>query len=233
MEYQYSKKFFIGYGDVDSQNHCKLSKIIELLQNAATMHSKVLGYGTKGMMDLKQAWLMLGWHVKILKYPVADMDVEITTWCRTMKGVEAKRGYEVLDENGETLIIADSSWALFDLVSQKLIRVPQDMVEAYNSIDRDPFDGIKSEKLHDNDINQAEFKVKVGKRDIDTNHHMNNAKYMEYAMEVLPEDRVITEFENAYKKQIPYGEEITVSYGDDMCRIKNEKGEVCFILKIK
>jgi len=233
MDYQYTKKFFIGYSDVDSNNRCKLSKIVDLLQNTATLHSKSVGYGTKEMMELKQAWLMLGWHVRILKYPEADMDVEVRTWSRGIKGVEAKRGYEVLNEEGEVLMIADSSWALFDLEAQKLIRAPEEMINAYGAIECNPFEGEKIERLRDNQISEIETKIKIGKRDIDTNHHMNNAKYMEYAMEVLPENIVITEFENAYRKQIAYGEEIKISYGEGICRIQNEKEEACFLLKIK
>lgn len=232
MKYQYAKKFFIGYSDVDSNNHCRLSKIVDLLQNTATLHSKAVGYGTKAMMDLKQAWLMLGWHVRILKYPEADMDVEVRTWSRGIKGVEAKRGYEILNEKGEVLIIADSSWALFDLVTQKLIRAPQEMINAYGAINSNPFEGETIERIHDNQVNEIELQVNVGKRDIDTNHHMNNARYMEYVMEVLPEDTIVMEFKSAYRKQVGYGEEINISYGDGICRIKNEKGEICFLLRI-
>ena len=233
MDYQYSKKFFIGYSDVDKNNKCKLVKIVDLLQNTATLHSKSVGYGTKEMMQLKQAWLMLGWKVRILKYPEADMDVEVRTWSRGIKGVEAKRGYEIYSEEGELLIIADSSWALFDLEAQKLIRAPEEMIAAYNSIDRDPFNGEKMERVRDNDIIENEILIPVGKRDIDTNNHMNNSKYMEYIVEVLPEEFEIMEFECAYKKQIVYGDTMKISYGSGMCRIKNSNDELAFMIKIK
>lgn len=233
MDYQYAKKFFIGYSDVDSQNRCKLSKIVDLLQNTATLHSKAVGYGTKKMMELKQAWLMLGWRVRILKYPEADMDVEVKTWSRGIKGVEARRGYEVTNEAGEIMIVADSSWALYDLVTQKLMKAPEEMIQAYGAIERNPFEAELVERLRDNQITEIETQIKVGRRDIDTNHHMNNARYMEYAMEVLPEEIEILEFENCYRKQIGYGETIKISYGDGICRIQNEKGETCFLLRIK
>lgn len=233
MEYQYSKKFFIGYSDVDKNNKCKLSKIVDLLQNTATMHSKSLGYGTKEMMNLKQAWLMLGWKVRILKYPEADMDVEVRTWSRGIKSIEAKRGYEIYSEDGELLIVADSNWALFDLEKQKLSRAPEEMKEAYGAIEIDPFEGEKTERLKDNEVIENEVCITVGKRDIDTNNHMNNSKYMDYIVEVLPENKEIYEFENAYKKQVKYGEEIKMSYGDGIARIKNTDNENVFLLKIK
>jgi acyl-ACP thioesterase len=148
---------------VDSNNRCKLSKIVDMLQNAATLHSKSIGYGTKEMMELKQAWLMLGWHVRILKYPEADMDVEVRTWSRGLKGVEAKRGYEVVNEKDEVLLIADSTWTLFDLESQKLIRAPEEMINAYSALERNPFEGEKSERVRDNQLYEQEVKIKVGK----------------------------------------------------------------------
>lgn len=233
MDYQYSKKFFIGYSDVDRNDKCKLCKIVDLLQNTATLHSKSVGFGTIEMMKRKQAWLMLGWKVKILKYPEADMDVEVRTWNRGIKGVEAKRAYEIVSDEGETLIIADSSWALFDLENQKLIRVQDDMLNAYIPIDRNPFEDVKTEKLKDNDIVEQEITMQVGKRDIDTNNHMNNSKYIEYIMEVIPDDLKVTSFESAYRKQVALGEQIKISYGDGICRIKNSNDELVFLLKIQ
>lgn len=233
MEYQYAKKFFIGYSDVDKNDKCKLCKIVDLLQNTATMHSKSVGYGTKTMMELKQAWLMLGWKVKILKYPEADMDVEVRTWSRGIKGVEAKRGYEIYSEDGELLVIADSSWALFDLEAQKLIRAPEEMINAYGTLNKNPFSDEKSERLRDNDIIESEIEMIVGKRDIDTNNHMNNSKYMEYIVEVLPDNIEISEFECIYRKQVIYGEKIKISYGDGICRIKNSNDEIAFLVKFK
>ncbi len=47
MDYQCSKKFYVGYSDVDSNDRCRLSKILDLCQNVATIHSDGLGYGTK------------------------------------------------------------------------------------------------------------------------------------------------------------------------------------------
>lgn len=233
MEYQYAKKFFIGYSDVDKHDKCKLCKIVDLLQNTATMHSKSVGYGTKAMMELKQAWLMLGWKVRIIKYPEADMDVEVRTWSRGIKGVEAKRGYEIYSESGELLVVADSSWALFDLEAKKLIRAPEEMINAYGALDKNPFEGEKVERLRDNDMVETEFEITVGKRDIDTNNHMNNSKYLEYVIEVLPDNLGVSEFECIYRKQVTYGEKIKISYGEGFSRIKNSNDELSFLIKVK
>jgi len=231
MNYQCSKNFYVGYSDVDSKDKCRLSRILDLCQNIATIHSETLGYGTKGMMNLGWAWLVTSMKIRIFKYPVADKEVECRTWSRGLKGVTAKRDYEILNDKGEVLIIGDSSWALFDLKEQKLIRVPEEMQNAYSKLDRAVFEGEEQTRIKDNDVVEIEKEFVIGKRDIDTNHHMNNARYFDLISEVLPDDYEVHEFECAYKKQVKYQEKVKVSYGENYARIKNELGETCFFVK--
>ena len=231
MDYQYSKKFYVGYSDVDSNNKCRLSKILDLCQNIATIHSDGLGFGTKGMMERNMAWLVTGLKVRILKYPIADREVECRTWSRGLKGVLAGRDYEIYDLDGNLLVLADSQWALFDLINQRLTRVTEEMKNAYGSLDRYVFEGEEKIHLIDNDVIEIEKEFEIGKRDIDTNHHLNNARYFDLISEVLPDNYEVNQFECAYKKQIKYLEKIKVSYGENFARIKNELGETCFIVK--
>ncbi len=228
MEYQCAKKFYVGYSDVDSNDKCRLSKILDYLQNVATIHSESLGYGTKAMMDLKQAWLVTSMKVRIFKYPVADKEIECRTWSRGLKGVTAKRDYEVFSEDGEKLFIGSSNWALFDLENQKLMRVPEEMQNAYSKLDKEVFEGEETGKAKDNDVIETEKVFEIGKRDIDTNHHLNNARYFDLISEVLPDDLKVKGFECFYKKQIMYKEIVYISYGEGCARIKNEAGETCF-----
>ena len=231
MEYQLSRKYYVGYSDVDCTNKCRLSKILDFLQNTAVMHGELVNFGTAGMMAQQKAWIVIGMKVRIFNYPVADREIEVRTWSRGIKGIGAKRAYEMLDENENTLLIADSSWALYDLKAQKIISADDEMVKAYGKIDRDPFEGEKANKVRDNNTIEKEIIMNVEKRDIDTNYHVNNARYFDYIMEVLPDNFEFETFECAYKKQIKYGEKIKISYGDKIARIKNEQDETCFIIE--
>ncbi len=183
------------------------------------------------MMDRNQAWLVTGMKIRILKYPIADREVECRTWSRGLKGVSARRGYEILDTDGNTLVIGDSTWALFDLKEQKLMRVPEEMEKAYSLIDRYVFEGEEEKRVRDNEVVEIEKEFEIGKRDIDTNHHMNNARYFDLIEEVLPDDYVVNQLECFYKKQVKYKEKVKVSFGEDFARIKNEAGETCFYVK--
>lgn len=231
MDYHYSHPYLMGYSDVDKDNRMKLSRMIDLLQDVATWHSKGIGYGTEEMMELKLGWLLLAWKIKILSYPKADTKIEIRTWSRGMKGLHACRDYEILDEAGNTCVLATSTWVLFDLAAQRIIRPPEEMMKKYGAIERKALEEDIS-KIKEEAIDGTKTEIVIGKRDIDTNGHTNNARYMEFMMEVLPEDFVIHELEIHYKKQTRYGEKLYLTFDGETCTMKTEDGETHVIAKI-
>ena len=78
------------------------------------------------------------------------------------------------------------------------------------------------------------FKYKIQRRDIDTNGHVNNLHYIDYALETLPEDVYsYHEFDNIeinFKKEIKYGDVINCyySYEDNkhVITIKSEDNSI-------
>ena len=230
LQYHFSQKFFIGYSDVDRNNNLRLSRLIDLLQNVATMHSKSIGYGTSEMMELGLGWLALAWKVEIIEYPKADTFVEVRTWSKAPKGLHTFRDYEIFDEAGNLMIKAASSWVLYDLNNKKLLKTLPEM--KYGVIDRDALDEPISKHLAEDIEDGISAEVVIGKRDIDTNGHVNNAKYLEYLMEVLPEDFLVREMEIHYKKQTMFGEKLIVLSDGKTCIMKNEDGEVKVVVKV-
>ncbi|MBQ9267083.1 MAG: hypothetical protein IJ217_02220 [Clostridia bacterium] len=231
MDYHYSQKYYIGYSDVDRNNRLKLSKILDLLQNAATGHSHMIGYGAQRMIELGMGWLVLAWKVKILDYPKSDTYVEVRTWSRGTKGIRAYRDLEILDENGKTLILASSHWVLYNLIEKKLMKMLPEMQEGYGALEREALDTPIAKSLEE--ITEGvKQEIVIGKRDLDTNGHVNNARYADFILEVLPDDFVVNEFEIHYKKQTMYGEKLTVIFDGTTCVMKNEEGETKIIAKI-
>lgn len=235
MEYHFSQKFFIGYSDVDRNNRIKLSKLVDLLQNTATGHSKTVGYGTEEMMKRKQGWLVLAWKIKVIKYPVADMYVEVRTWSKKPKGLHAYRDFEIVDESGNVMVLAMSSWVLYDLESKRPTRTSAEMLEKYGEIDRNSLEEGFTKIVIDDEgtLSNEQAEIVVGKRDIDTNGHTNNAKYLDFMMEVFPDDLKIEEIELEYKKQVMYAEKLLVTFDGKFCTIKNENDEIVTIARLE
>lgn len=159
------------------------------------------------------------------------------TWSRGSKGLHAYRGFEILNENGEILVIADSSWVLYDNKDKKIIKPLGDM--KYGIIERKMFDDAKVKIDIPLKINN-EIKYIVQRRDIDTNNHTNNVRYSDFILESIPEEvyekKQIHCFEMIYKKQTFYEEELTISTtkleeNTYATVIRNEEGEICTICR--
>ena len=241
MDYHFKYRFLVGYGEVDAHNKMRLSSLLNYLQDVATMHSKTLGYGTKECLELGIGWLLLSWHLKMYSYPEGDSTIEIRTWSRGIKGIHARRAYEILDEEGNLIAEADSIWALVDINARKPIRPLPGMAEAYSAIDRMPFENEKV-RIAEPEIVDSKISLKVQRRDIDTNRHCNNTKYIEYAIEAIPEslydEKHIEELEIVYKKQVVYDETIEVTFSEisnDECinQVIKDDGEVATLIKTK
>lgn len=239
MDYHYKHDFLVGYGEVDEYNCLRISSLLNFLQDVATMHSKTLGYGTSECMELGIGWLLLSWHLKMYAYPKGDTNIEIRTWSRGIERIHARRAYEIFDEEGNLVAEADSIWALVDIKERRPIRPLPGMAEKYSAIDRKPFENEKVRISEPEKIDSA-LLLKVQRRDIDTNRHCNNTKYIEYAIEAIPQEvydkKHIEEMEIVYKKQVVYQDDIKVtctktSENEFINMIKNESGEVTTIIK--
>lgn len=241
MDYHYKQIFLVGYGEVDEHNYLKISSLLNFLQDIATMHSKTLGYGTSECMEMGIGWLLMSWHLKMYTYPKGDTNIEIRTWSRGIKRIHAGRAYEFYDEDGKLLGEADSVWALANVRERKLIRPSQEMVEVYKAIERMPFENEKV-KIQEPQTIDNQIKLKVQRRDIDTNMHCNNTKYIEYALEAIPEEvylnKHIEEMEIVYAKQLVYNDEIIVtntkiSEDEYTNKILNNSNEVATLIHTK
>lgn len=78
-------------------------------------------------------------------------------------------------------------------------------------------------------MHQNRFKVRYG--DIDSNMHVNNVRYVEWAIESLPLEIVLNyelkELSVIFEKECRYGAEISASY-----EIKENEDEVLILHKI-
>ena len=131
-----------------------------------------------------------------------------------MDGFLSDRDFRIF--SGDQLIAkAASRWCLVSTHTGRVTRVTETIRSAYAL---DPL-AMFSDNLHTNgksDETAVEsFSCTVGRRDIDTNHHVNNLHYLDYALEALPQelfDHVPDTLEIVYRKQILLGTPIRCLY---------------------
>jgi acyl-ACP thioesterase len=206
----------------------------------AGIHASKCGQGT-GQIDT--AWVLTGYKVEILKRPEYGDTVNVITWAREIKGITSCREFEIKSKEGEVLVVAVSNWAHVNIADKKLVKVSDEVADAYGlEPDKTNFEISKLKRINELDNYEYVKEYEVDWDWIDCNHHMNNTYYAVVSEMTLPEEiKIKNEYsglEIMYKKEIKYKDKIKCMYGQTedayVVTIKNEDlSELHAIVKLK
>ncbi len=211
-------KMNVRFLDVDKDNFLTTKGFITYLQEAAGNHSDCLGYGLTDTEKYNLSWIISNWKLKIFDRPKSGTALTIKTWARNLVRFYSYRDFEVYDDNNKLLAIASSKWILINTKTKSVTRIPDDMINSYLPEDFSVFDEALNEK-YKGQISDICYEYQIQRRDIDTNNHVNNLFYLDFALEALPENIYsninFNNVEILYKKEILYKDKIKCFYSYD------------------
>lgn len=222
------------YTDVGSDNKLTLKALVATLQQAAISHSEQAGYGVSTIDKTHLAWLLLDWKVQVISYPHSNEILTVKTWPRVFDKLYSYRDFEVFDSKNNLVAIASSKWFAIDTESKKIRKLTPEIIEAYGEpVTKCVFENAFNEKLKVPEDLKLNFNYEIQRRDIDTNEHVNNLNYIDFALETLDEEiynnTVFHNLEVIYKKEIKLHEKINCYYSFEsdkhVVTIKSEDNE--------
>lgn len=187
----YSFESRVRYSEVGENFELKVTSLVDYLQDCSTFHSEQVGLGPRHVAEVGYAWLLSAWQIEIRELPSFGDEIRVSTWATSFKGLRANRNFTICradDERGEEpLVLADSSWFMFDANAGRPVRATRSEYEAYLSDDA-PLDLPPTPKiLRATAEGVATAPVVVTASHIDTNHHVNNAQYVSLGLAAMGE----------------------------------------------
>ena len=163
---------------------------------------------------------------------------EITTgtWASGFKAMYGYRNFVIRDQKGADLIRAASTWVYMNIETERPERVPAEAVAVYGEEPPLPMEQVGRKILIPKEMTEyPEFPVR--KAQIDTNGHVNNARYIEMAEEWLPASSDIRKVRVAYQHAARCGDIIVPA----VCReadvstvvLKGKSGQVYAVLEAR
>lgn len=197
----------IRYSEADEYGKLTLTGIMNYLQDCSTFQSEDIGLGISYLTEHHQAWWLSSWQIVIDRYPALGEEVVIGTWPYDFKGFYGYRNFTICDPAGNYLVRANSVWFLFDTELGRPVKVKEENIRGYGRGDEKR---LEMEYAPRKITVPAEYEeaecVTIAKHHIDTNHHVNNAQYVEIAREVLPSEIEVGELRVEYKKAAVCGD---------------------------
>ena len=223
----YNFTYDTRYGDYKNFDVLKMGAVLDIIQDIAIKDSTYRGYGIHEMRKMSMAWLLQGIKLHIDEDINTISPVKASTAVRSLRGVSAERGC-ILEQDGKVVARSIAHWFLYDVDTNRICKVPEEMQNVYEIYDFDDF--YKYKKLATCDVSDVAYTVKVANKDIDTNKHLNNQKGAEMLMDALPYEFTFNELEIIYKKPAYLGDtlEACIKELEDGYYVHLQKdGDIC------
>ncbi|MCW9706830.1 acyl-[acyl-carrier-protein] thioesterase [Fodinibius salsisoli] len=188
----FEEQFKIRASEIGPNQKATLPAICNLLQEIAGNHARQLSFDITDLRKEQLTWVLHQLHVKIDRFPEWRETVTIKTWPSGGDGIRAYRDFLILDEKKHVIGSSLSYWLILDLTSRRPHRIPKKI------LDRVPDDTehvlpITKEKFPELHDIHATRQFNVRKTDLDLNNHVNNVRYIEWALSNLAEEENISE----------------------------------------
>lgn len=210
----FTKKYEIHYYEVDYKLRCKLSSIIDFICDVGTHQSESVGGGIEYCTNNNCAWVFYKYDIKMYRYPRFGEIISLSTTPVGFKKFYGLRKYVIRDDKNEIIGEALALFFLINIEKRRPMRIQKEQYDFYG-VDGDVDYDISMDKLERVEEEQYSKQFDIRYSDIDSNKHVNNVKYVEWAMEAVPIE-VINDYQLArikvtFEKETTYGERVSSS----------------------
>lgn len=209
----YSFNSRVRYSEVNKDGRLKLVSLLDYFQDCSTFHSEDVGMGTEYLAGQGLAWVLNFWQIDVERYPQLCERITIETNPYEFKGCLGFRNFDMLDEQGNRIAVANTLWTLLNINSMRPAKPTEEMLQAYSLSPKLPMEYL-SRKIPVEGEGERLEAVLVRKHHLDTNYHMNNGQYVAVAADLLPENFEVSRLMVSYHKSAVLGDRLCpVIYG--------------------
>lgn len=184
---KYQEEFKIRASEVDFDQKATLPAICNLLQEVAGNHAQQLQFDITDLQKDELTWVLHRLCVKMDRFPDWRETITIETWPSSGDGLRAYRDFLISDSDGNIIGKCLSYWLMMNIESRRPTRIPDKILEiAPQNIEH----VLPITSFDVPDIRNADYSelFDVRKTDLDLNRHVNNVRYIEWALSCLPEN---------------------------------------------
>lgn len=195
----------VRYSETDADGNMTWLALMDYFQDCSVFHSESVGLGMDVWEKTHQSWILSSWQICLNRMPKMAEKITTQTWAYGMKGFYGYRNFSMNDESGARVAYANSIWVLMDTERMIPARVPEEMAQAYGIEPQLPMNCSERKIVLPNQYKTKDSLV-VPSYFIDSNHHMNNSRYVQVALEYVPEQFAVAEVRVEYRKAAKYGD---------------------------
>lgn len=182
----WTEQIRIRASDVTPDGTASVLSLARYFQEAAGHHADALGVSMQDLLASDRAWVLAWLQMDVDQLPTWEDTVTIETWPSGLEGLRATREF-VMRGNDRRLCRGTSTWLVIDTECRRPVRPPASLHDIELPDRPAPLDQDRDDlPLPDGVDRDRTFTVRY--HDLDLNRHVNNVRYLEWALETLPHE---------------------------------------------
>lgn len=173
----------ITYQESDFVGHYRLANLFSTLSNLATKNAVQTGIWQEEL-ESKYGWILVKQTIKLDRPIKINEEITFSTRAGKSSRVKFTRLYDIFDSAGACIGGVYSTWTLIDIHKRKIIR-PETVGVNIPKIEEYKHAVEKYEEIKDTVTMELVAERIVTYSDLDINQHMNNHRYLEWALDVM------------------------------------------------
>lgn len=183
----YRESFKIRSYEVDSLAQATIANVANYMQEVAGNHAYDLGLSVESLIKNNLTWIVSRIKIEMERYPRWREIIETETWPSGYNRLAATRDFLMFDKEQNVIGKATSLWMAIDLNTRRPAPIqpivghlipPEDKPRAMEV-------GRMQPEFEDIDV-LGSAAIVVRKSDCDMNGHANNVRYIDWALESVP-----------------------------------------------
>ena len=185
MRLNYKENVTVTAEIADEFGRLRPSSALRLTQEAAGHHCDELGLPEEVMAEKGLFWAIIRNNFTAERMPVVGQTVILETWPMPTTRTCYPRACRAYDEDGNTLFACHSLWILMDRQSRAMVLPGKSGIDV-PGVERENTPPAPKSLSPLDQI--ARLRRPVAPDDLDRNGHMNNARYLDWAEDMLGPD---------------------------------------------
>ena len=225
MREKYTEKRIVSCYEANANHLLRPAAMLDIMQEAAGRDAANLGFGYDDMIAGNTAWVLSRIKLIFHNYPKWRDEVTLKTWHKGANRIFYLRDFQLEDSVGNVAVSTTTSWLIIDLASRRMVR-NSTLAENFDNSAMGDAIAEQAEKVSLPKGSEPELvdTHKVVWSDIDTNGHVNNVKYVVWALDSLDYDLVASK--SVKELLVNYDCEVLPGQSVDLYRF-GESGDNC------
>ena len=189
MEYASNKEIYSVQATVRTYESganglMKPETVLHWFQEIAEAHASCLGFGYDFVTSRSLAWVEVRMDAAVSRLPRWKETVELRTWTAQETPLLARRNLEIRDAQGNCIVAASCLWAVIDIRRRRPVPLNRHISSFPDTPCKETVAPVSM------DISELLPMIRewtAERRDTDFNRHINNAAYLVWALDSLPD----------------------------------------------